>query len=224
MIACVRGGIRVVALSVLLLAVASLRARGQEVTDPRLVARLDSATRAALVPTLDSARADALPMEPLIEKALEGASKRAAGARIVTAVRTLRTDLAAARAALGAGSSEQEIVAGVSALRAGAHPASLQQLRTDRPGRSLTVPLAVLADLVSRGVPVDTAISVVATLERGGAADQDFVALRRNVERDVRAGALPAIAASVRAHGPPASVGPPPGRALGRGHRHKPNP
>jgi len=182
-------------------------------------ARLDASTRAALEPLLDSARAAGLPTDPLIEKALEGASKRATGARIVAAVRALQADLGAARSALGATSSEEEIVAGASALRAGVDAASLGQLRADRPGRSLTVPLAVLTDLIVRGVPVDTAAAVVASLERGGAADGDFITLRGNVERDVHAGALPAVAASVRAHGVPASVGAPPGRALGLSHR-----
>jgi hypothetical protein len=223
MIARMRAAIRLATSVGVMLGAASLSAGAQGTLDPRLDARLDAATRAALAPVLDSARAAGLPVEPLVDKALEGASKRAPGPRIVLAVRTLRADLDAARAALGAGSSEPEIVAGVSALRAGVRPSALQQLRESRPGRPLTIPLAVLADLIARGVPVDTAAAVVHALERGGAADEDFVTLRRNVERDVRAGALPAVAASVRAHGVPATVGSPPGRALGR-KRHRPIP
>ncbi|HET7564691.1 MAG TPA: hypothetical protein VFJ96_06835 [Gemmatimonadaceae bacterium] len=183
--------------------------------DAQLAARLDASTRSALAPVLDSARIDGLPTRPLIEKALEGASKRATGARIVAAVHALRVDLGAARAALGSTSSEQEIVAGASALRAGVTSTTLGQLRADRPGEPLTVPLGVLADLIARGVPVDTAAAVVASLERSGAPDGDFVALRGNVERDVRAGALPAVAASVRGHGVPGLLGVPPGRATG---------
>ncbi|HEX6965883.1 MAG TPA: hypothetical protein VF166_08780, partial [Gemmatimonadaceae bacterium] len=158
---------------------------------------------------------DGLPTTPLIEKALEGASKRATSARIVAAVRALRADLGAARAALGTASSEEEIVAGASALRAGVDATTLGQLRAERPGHALTVPLAVLTDLIARGVPVDTAAEVVASLERRGAPDGDFVALRGNVERDVRAGALPAVAAAVRAHGVPGVLGAPPGQVIG---------
>lgn len=209
-----RAAMATLAILVIASAPAFAGAQGQTF-DTRLAGRLDAATRDALAPVLDSARADGLPVEPLVDKALEGASKRATGDRIVAAVRTLRTDLDAARAALGAGSSEQEIIAGASALRAGVDAGVLGKLRADRPGHPLTVPLAVLTDLIARGVPVDTAAAVVATLERGGAPDGDFVALRGNVERDVRAGALPAVAASVRARGVPGVLGAPPGQVNG---------
>ncbi|MDQ3696818.1 MAG: hypothetical protein M3373_02165, partial [Gemmatimonadota bacterium] len=68
--------------------------------DPRLEARLDARTRAGVVAIVDSARAAALPTEPLVLKALEGASKRAGRERILAAVRTLAVELGAARAAL----------------------------------------------------------------------------------------------------------------------------
>ncbi|MDQ3810146.1 MAG: hypothetical protein M3336_07640, partial [Chloroflexota bacterium] len=54
--------------------------------DARLAARLDPATRKAVEVIVDSARAAGLPTEPLIDKALEGASKRASGGRITAAV------------------------------------------------------------------------------------------------------------------------------------------
>ncbi|MEJ7810624.1 MAG: hypothetical protein WKG32_09480, partial [Gemmatimonadaceae bacterium] len=50
-------------------------------SDARLDARLDPRTRASVAAVLDSARAAGLPTEPLVDKALEGASKRADGAR-----------------------------------------------------------------------------------------------------------------------------------------------
>jgi len=54
--------------------------------DARL-ARLDSATRVAFAVVVDSARRSRLPMEPLVDKALEGAKKGAEDDRIVAAVR-----------------------------------------------------------------------------------------------------------------------------------------
>ena len=54
--------------------------------DPRLETRLDPQTRAAVAAIVDSAKLVGLPVEPLIDKALEGASKRAPGARIISAV------------------------------------------------------------------------------------------------------------------------------------------
>jgi hypothetical protein len=61
------------------------------------------------------------------------------------------------------------------------------------------VPLAVLSDLVSRGVPVDTAASVIVHLAQGGATDADYTGLERGVARDIGAGAPPGAAAAIRA-------------------------
>ena len=57
--------------------------------------------------------------------------------------------------------------------------------------------LAVLTDLVARGVPIDTAAKAVLTLA-AKARDEDLVDFRRAVERDIAIGAPPAAAASVR--------------------------
>src|SRR2546428_3155761 len=100
-------------LAVLLIAV---RAAAQI---PRLD-RLDPDTRAQVTAVVDWARLAGLPAEPLIQRALEGATKGAPGPRIVTAVRRLSTDLGTARAALGDEASAPELEAGVAALRAGA--------------------------------------------------------------------------------------------------------
>src|SRR2546421_195570 len=59
--------------------------------------RLDSTTRPIVAALVDSARAAALPTEPLVQRALEGATKRATGDRIVAAVRRLAPDLDRAR-------------------------------------------------------------------------------------------------------------------------------
>jgi hypothetical protein len=183
-----------------LLALAALlapaRARAQ---DARLDARLDPATRAAVAAIVDSARADKLPTEPLVLKALEGASKQAPGPRIVAAVRLLAQELTEARTALGPSSVPAELTAAAGALRAGATRADLASLRSARPGEPLTVPLAVLADLIARGVPADTASSIIRSLAVHGANDDGFYALRAGVERDIMAGAAPLGAAAARA-------------------------
>src|SRR4029077_14663730 len=82
--------------------------------DPRLD-RLDPDTRTQVTVVVDSARRMGLPAEPLIQRALEGATKGAPGPRIVTAVRRLSADLGTARAALGDGASVPELEAGVAA-------------------------------------------------------------------------------------------------------------
>lgn len=169
-------------------------ARGQ---DPRLARRLDADTRARVAVIIDSARAAGLPVEPLVDKALEGASKRASGNRIVVAVRNLAAELRAAREALGPASSDGELDAGASALHVGVLPADLSRLRAARRQQELTVPLAVLSDLVARGVPADTAAAFVLELA-AIARDAEFVAFQRDVDRDIALGAPPIAAAAVR--------------------------
>lgn len=178
----------------LLLTLAPRAAVGQE---PRLVDRLAEPYRSQVDAVLDSARAADLPTEPLVDRALEGASKAAAGERIVAAVRRLAGELRAARAALGPRSGAAEIVAGASAIRAGAAPADLARLRALRRGQSLTVAAAVLADLVAVGVPADSAVAAVLALAQR-LDDAEYVAFRRNVERDIALGASPVAALGVR--------------------------
>lgn len=169
-------------------------AEGQE---PRLTARIPAAARVQVDSILDAARAAGLPVEPLVDRALEGAAKGAPPALIVTAVARLRQELTSARAAFGPAASAGEITAGASALRAGATAKDLAQLRQLRAGQPLTVAAAVLADLVTAGVPADTAIAAVFSLA-GGADDADFLTFRRTVQQDIALGASPAAALGVR--------------------------
>ena len=164
--------------------------------DPRL-ARLDSLTRPIVAALVDSARTAALPTEPLVQRALEGATKRATADRIVAAVRRLALDLGRARDALGPTASPPELGAAAAALRAGAPPAILTELRRLR-RESVTVPLAVLTDLVASGVPVDSAAAAVLSLA-AKSRDTDLVEFRRAVERDIALGAPPASATAAAA-------------------------
>lgn len=164
--------------------------------DPRLERRLDSATLQTVATLIDSARQQGLPTEPLVQRALEGAAKRAVPAQIVAAVRRLASELATARDALGSASSPAELDAAASALRAGVSPADLTRLRHRR-AQSLTVALATLADLVASGVPPDSASAAVIALA-ASAGDDQIAEFRRAVERDIALGAPPAVAAAVR--------------------------
>ena len=165
------------------------------VQDPRLD-RLDPDTRSAVAAVVDSARVARLPIEPIIQRALEGATKGAPSTRIVAAVRKLAVDLGTARTALGTSAAEAELEAAVAALRAGATPEVIAHLRdTRRP--PLTMALSVLADLVASGVPADSAAAAVLALAPK-ARDADLVEFRRAVERDIALGAPPGAATSVR--------------------------
>ena len=189
-----------VARLVLALALLASHLRAQ---DARLAARLDPATRTAVTAIVDSARAVGLPTEPLIDKALEGATKRASGDRITVAVRVLAAQLRAARATLGASSTEAEIIAGAEVLDAGIGPAVLSRIRQSRQRRPVTVALATLSDLVAVGVPADTASAALLSLVRAGTKDSELIAFGQNVERDIKAGVPPAAAVSVRARADP---------------------
>ena len=171
------------------------RAAGQQ-TDPRLE-RLDAATRPAVAALVDSAGRALLPTEPLVQRALEGATKRASGELIVAAVRRFAVELGHARDALGSTASPAELSAGAAALRAGASPTVLARLRQAR-REPLTMPLAVLADLVASGVPVDSAAAAVLALA-ARARDADLVEFRRAVDRDIALGAPPAAATAAAA-------------------------
>lgn len=180
----------------LLVLMLALVPRGAASQEPRLTV-LSGTYRAQVETILDSARAVELPVEPLVDRALEGASKGADGERIVAAVRRLHAELAAARDALGARSTAAEIVAGASALRAGASTGDLTHLRELRRDQSLTVAAAVLADLVAVGVPADTAVAAVLALA-GAVGDAEYIAFRQSVERDIALGASPVAALGVR--------------------------
>jgi hypothetical protein len=178
------------------LALSLLVPRAAIAQDPRLERRLDSATLRAVSAVIDSANRLGLPVEAMVQRALEGAAKHASSVQIVAAVRRLEQDLGAARDALGAASSQAEIVAAASALRGGVRVADLTRLRQRRT-QDLTVALATLADLVTSGVPPDSAAAAVIALA-GSARDDQIADFRRAVERDIALGAPPAAAAAVR--------------------------
>jgi hypothetical protein len=191
----------------------------------RLDNRLDPRTREAVERLIDSARAVGVPPEPLVDKALEGASKRAPADLLLRAVRGLAIDLAAAKQLLGGSSLPDELAAGAAALRAGVDGNALQRLREDRPGQPLVVAIGVLTDLVVRGVPAEAASRSVLALTRAGIADQQLLAFRRDVERDIGIGAPPAAATILNANSAVANLsrvpgsGTPAGRPQGDARR-----
>jgi len=164
----------------------------------RLAGRLDAGTRAQVLTLVDSAGREGLPVEPLVDKALEGASKGAPGPRIVLALRTLAGELGAAREALGRTASDPEVAAAAGALHIGVSGEELAELQKARGRQPITVALGVLSDLVARGVPADSATAAVLTLTEASVDDDELVEFRRSVERDIALGAPPAAAASVR--------------------------
>lgn len=172
--------------------------------DPRIGTRLDAPSRAAITALVDSARAQGLPVEPLMEKTWEGLQKGADGPRIVAAVRSLALEMASAHVALGTVASADEIKAAASAMHAGVPAVELGKMKQQSGlRRSLTLPFTVLADIVSRGVPVETAANAIRRLVGAGARDADINTFQRNVRVDIEQGAPPAAAVETRAKAVP---------------------
>jgi hypothetical protein len=167
----------------------------------RLEQALDADTYRAVAQVIDGARARALPTDPLVDRALEGAMKRAAGARIRAAVSALAQRLEVARAALAPSPTDADIAAGAGALAVGVPRETLRTIRSIRPDRPVAVPLGVLTELVARSVPVDRAATLVVQLLRRGATSTQLVALGEDVQRDIAAGIEPGAAFDLRTRG-----------------------
>jgi hypothetical protein len=173
-----------------------------EAQDPRIGNRLDAPTRKALSALVDSARAQGIPVEPLMEKVYQGLAMGADGARIVVAVRSLTVEMANAQRELGTVATADELKAAASAVHAGVPPVELGKMKKQSGlRRSLTLPFTVLADIVSRGVPVQTAANAIRSLVGAGARDRDISEFQRNVQVDIEKGAQPKAAAETRAKG-----------------------
>ena len=172
-----------------------------QVGDPRLTNRLDRETRDAVVAIIETARKAGVPTEPLVDRALEGASKRATGLVIVAVVRGWADDLQRARQALGPGSPDAEVVAGAHALRSGVKVRELERLRSTKSGVRYAMALDVMNYLVNRGVPPDTISPVIVNLVLAAASEDQFAKLRQDVERDISGGMAASTAVTLRGQG-----------------------
>jgi hypothetical protein len=173
-----------------------------------LAGRLDKSTYTAVSAIVDSARIAKLPTRPLLDKALEGAAKGSDGPNIVVAVKQLAIRMSSAKDGLGEKSSPDEIRSAVIAIEAGVSVRDLARLRSAAGKHTVTMPLAVLTDLIARTVPVPTATDIVLQLARSGVRDTDLSLFQRNVRADIDRGADPTAAATTRARGLVAKTAP----------------
>jgi len=160
--------------------------------DARLRARLAPDVAERVLAIVHDARASGLPTDPLVGRALEGASRHASGDDILTEIRRHAAALGAARGALGADAGQTEIAAGATALMAGVPADSLTRLRTVRPRGSLVVSLVVMCDFLARGVPMPTAAGTVIAAARAGTPDDAMMRMRQRVHDEIRRGVAPA--------------------------------
>jgi hypothetical protein len=181
--------------------VASVTSAGAQ--DPRVSPKLDEPSKAAIRALIDSARAQGLPTDPLINKVTEGLGKGADGKLIVAAVRKLAFEMAVMHRELGAVASTDELTAAAAAMHAGVPPVELGKMKKQSKLRSLALPFVVISDIVSRGVPVGAAVNAVKSLVGAGAKDKDINEFQRNVKEDIQKGAPPEAAAETRAKSKP---------------------
>jgi hypothetical protein len=166
--------------------------------DARLAGRLDDTTRDSVERIIAGARAAGLPSEPLLQKALEGSSKKARPADILRAVTALAARIQSARGALGAAATEAELVAGASALYAGVDTPTLARIQSLRQHESIAMPLLSLSYFIASGVDRVKAIHwVESVVSRRVPADELF-RVQQSIERDIRAGTQPRAATEAR--------------------------
>lgn len=167
----------------------------------RLQQSLDAQTYRSVAAVFETARQRGLPVEPLVNRALQATLHRTPGAQVSAAITALADRLGASRAALGPSSSDAEIAAGADALARGVPRETLVQIRTLSPGRPVTVPLGVLTELVARDVAVGRASQMVVALLRNGATPAQLVSLSDDVKHDVDAGIAAGAALDIRTRG-----------------------
>ena len=174
---------------------------------------------AALVQELGTAAAArGLPVEPLIQKAIEGGAKGVPADRVSAAVRQVVMQLDSAAAALRDGGVVTDtfvIAAGEFALTAGLSKNDITALARIGAGAApLTVGLRVSGTLSAMGVPSAENIALISTKLRSGQPAADLLLVPAHVQAEIARGVTPAAAAAglERAAAAQGRRGPPPTR------------
>lgn len=167
-----------------------------------------------------AAAARGLPIDPLIQKAIEGAAKGVPNERVAAAMRLVVTQLDTSASALrGANaalvSDTVAIAAGAFALSAGLSGRDVAALaRSGAAPAEVIVGLRVAGTLAALGVPPAETVSLVRTTLQAGRPAGDLLALPGQVQAAMGkgVGAAQAAAGLARAAAAQSRRGPPPGR------------
>jgi hypothetical protein len=143
---------------------------------------LPAAAAERVLSRIEDARARGLPAGTLEQRALELSAKGVAPDRVARAIDVHVERLDSARRILTAGgrgnAAGEEIDAAATALRKGLAGAALGNLAQEAPPtRSLAVPLLVIASLIDRGLPADTALRQVRARLDARVSDQQLAGL-----------------------------------------------
>ena len=201
----------------------------QQTIADRLAGRV-SPQLATLVSELGTAAATrGLPVDPLIQKAIEGSAKGVAPDRVATAVWLVASQLDTAAAALRSSGltpfDTVTVAAAGFAINAGLNGRNIAELaRTGGPAADIVVGLRVAGTLAALGVPPSEAVTLVSAELRVGRASTDLLALPGRVQAEIARGNTPAQAAAglARAAAAQSRRGPPPDHGQPPGHGHPP--
>ena len=188
---------------------------GAQDVQVRLDRRVSPEVQRAVRRIAADAAAQGLPVDPLVQKAIEGGAKGVPGDRVIAAVRALAGRLAEAKEAVSeagvAAPSGDVVEGGADALNAGLSKSQVGELvRVSQPPQDPGLTLRVAATLAALGVPATQALQLVQEMISAGRSPSDLLGLPGQVQAGVARGATPAQAAAGLAR---AAGGPPPGRA-----------
>jgi hypothetical protein len=171
---------------------------GQQDVSARLAGHVPPAVVSQVQGLADTAVIRGLPVDPLVNKALEGAVKGAPPDRIVAAVRTVLQQLDLASDALRpvGVTSANAIEAGAFAIAAGLDSGQVATVArsADRAHPAATA-LQVVATLVALGVPPRRGVGLVQATIRAGEPLSDLVSLPSRLQVAMAGGLPPAAAA-----------------------------
>ncbi len=208
----------IIALVTLPLSLLGMQQQGGAGIAARLAGRVSPEVAALVLELGTAASARGLPVDPLIQKAIEGGAKGVPSARVAAAVRLVVLELDTAAAALREGGVVFDtlvIAAGEFAITAGLSGKDITALaRTGASAAALTVGLRVAGTLSAMGVPTAETIGLISIKLRSGEPAGDLLLVPAQVQAEVARGVTPAQAAAglERAAAAQARRGPPPGR------------
>ncbi len=183
----------------------------------RLEGRVAPEVRQAVQGIAADVAARGLPVEPLVQKAIEGGAKGVPADRVIAAVRAVAARLAEAadalRGAAIAAPGADVVEGGADALNAGLSADQVRELAlASRPPYDPALTLRVAATLAALGVPPKQTVALVLGMISAGRAPGDLLGLPGQVQAGIARGATPAQAAASLAR---AAGNSPPGRAPG---------
>lgn len=166
----------------------------------RLDGRVSMDVARAVQAIAHDAAARGLPVEPLIQKAIEGGAKRVPGDRVIAAVRMLAVRLDEARGALHAGGiprpSPEAVESGADALNAGLTTGQVREIASvSRPPYDPALTLRAAATLTALGVPAEQGLRLMARAIKTGRQPSDLLDLPNQVQIGMARGATAGEAA-----------------------------